>query len=134
MLLATDKELNEYMSVKKFAPYRHKNKGAWDKDRNAKLQELRKAIAARTWDGVPLGQLNKSQGGHRSKADRNDGSTWDEQKKKKRIGKKERQKQKLLKEGAEANENGGGDPIAAAMAIDDGASERPKKKRKREES
>lgn len=80
ILMATDQELNEYMSIKRLAPY--KNKNSWDKDRNQKLLELREKIGSRTWDGHSLGDLNKTME-HRDNAP-----------KKKRKGKKERQKLK----------------------------------------
>lgn len=84
MLLATDKELNEYMSIKRLAPY--KTKQNWDKDRTAKLMELKQLLATRTWDGVPASQWTSS-------SQRNRGG-GDGQKKKKRMGKKERKKLK----------------------------------------
>ncbi len=44
--MATDAELNEYMGVKKYAPYRKDLK--WDPHRNDKLKELKGKIAERT--------------------------------------------------------------------------------------
>lgn len=46
ILMANDQELNEYVSIKKYAPYR--KDFSWDKDRNAKLRELKQRIAGRT--------------------------------------------------------------------------------------
>lgn len=111
--MATDKELNQYVSIKKFAPYR-KNKGNWDKDRNEKLKELKAALAHRTWDGMPVEQL--TEGRHSTRAD-----GVGEGKKKKRMGKKERMK---LKSAAAA-------AVAEEERVDVQEEERPKKKRKK---
>ncbi|KAK0210500.1 Krr1-domain-containing protein [Desarmillaria ectypa] len=46
ILMATDAELNEYMGVKKYAPYRKDN--VWDSKRGEKLKELKNKIAARS--------------------------------------------------------------------------------------
>ncbi|KAF9047029.1 hypothetical protein BDZ89DRAFT_1058086 [Hymenopellis radicata] len=46
ILMATDAELNEYMGVKKYAPYKKDLK--WDPNRNDKLKDLKSKIAART--------------------------------------------------------------------------------------
>lgn len=74
ILLATDKELNEYMSIKKIAPYR--KDGRWDIKRADRLKELKAKIKDRmgadeTWTGES-----------------------GEKKPKKRKGKKERQRGK----------------------------------------
>jgi protein KRI1 len=75
ILMATDQELNEYMSVKRYAPYR--NEAKWDSKRNDRLKELKASLAERiSTSGV--GQGN----------DAVDKST------KKRKGKKERLKMK----------------------------------------
>jgi protein KRI1 len=132
--MATDKELNEYMSIKRLAPYKNKNRGTWDKDRNEKLLELKQAIASRTWDGVPmskwvqgarLGRQSGAGGAHES----------DGMKKKKRMGKKERSKLKALAgtsqpEGAADadNETSNQNQVEGG---DMSESERPKKKRKK---
>ncbi|KAL0574812.1 Kinetochore protein Spc24 [Marasmius crinis-equi] len=83
ILLANDKELNEYMSIKKYAPYRQD--GKWDNTRNERLQELKAKIAQRRGDdrAGPAGADN---------ADR------DYRPAKKRKGKKERMKMKILAE------------------------------------
>lgn len=86
ILLATDRELNEFMSIKKLAPF--KNKTAWDRERITKLKELKDKIAHRSWGGVPVAELANEQG------DGQDGAQGG--KTKKRKGKKERQKQKNL--------------------------------------
>ncbi|KAF9268494.1 Krr1-domain-containing protein [Marasmius fiardii PR-910] len=83
ILLATDQELNEYMSIKKYAPYR--NDGKWDTKRNQRLQELKASIAQRRGDDyVVHGDNGTATNEHRST--------------KKRMGKKERMKMKLLTE------------------------------------
>ncbi|THV06167.1 hypothetical protein K435DRAFT_849267 [Dendrothele bispora CBS 962.96] len=78
ILMATDQELNEYMSIKKYAPYRQDGK-KWDNKRNDRLQELKAKIAARSLDGGV------------------DGSADDTLRQtKKRKGKKERMRARLL--------------------------------------
>ncbi|KAK0459472.1 KRI1-like family C-terminal-domain-containing protein [Desarmillaria tabescens] len=52
ILMATDAELNEYMGVKKYAPYRKDN--TWDAKRGEKLKELKNKIAARSSAGASL--------------------------------------------------------------------------------
>lgn len=47
ILLATDAELNQYMGLKKYAPYR-KDGSNWDKNRAARLKELKQKIAERS--------------------------------------------------------------------------------------
>jgi len=133
--MATDKELNEYMSIKRIAPY--KNRGTWDNDRNEKLSELRNAIASRTWDGVPVsqwvqGSRSGRQSGHRGAGAAPEGG---EAKKKKRMGKKERSKLKALAEVGHADT--AVEPESAPNNLKEvggderDESERPKKKRKK---
>lgn len=50
ILMATDKELNNYVGLKSLAP--HKRKVAWDKGRGQKLKELKAALAGRRWGYV----------------------------------------------------------------------------------
>ncbi|KAJ7496757.1 KRI1-like family C-terminal-domain-containing protein [Mycena latifolia] len=78
ILLAKDSELNEYMSVKKYAPYRADNKGGWDKNRGERLRDLKGKVKER------MGDLALETPGR------------DGQVKKKRKGKKERMKEKGL--------------------------------------
>ncbi|KAF8589513.1 hypothetical protein K439DRAFT_1383413 [Ramaria rubella] len=47
MLLATDAELNEYMGIKKLAPYR--KDGRWDLKRADRLKELKAKLKERSW-------------------------------------------------------------------------------------
>ncbi|KIK69016.1 hypothetical protein GYMLUDRAFT_35057 [Collybiopsis luxurians FD-317 M1] len=76
ILMATDAELNEYMGIKKFAPYR--KDGKWDSHRGDRLKELKGKIAERRHGG--------------------DGAVamQDDKPPKKRKGKKERMKMKLM--------------------------------------
>ncbi|KAI0740658.1 KRI1-like family C-terminal-domain-containing protein [Earliella scabrosa] len=78
ILTATDAELNTYMGIKKYAPYRKEGKGRhWDAKRGARLQELKAKLKER---GVN-GRLARSdaEGGEKVK---------------KRKGKKERMREK----------------------------------------
>ncbi|KAF8802648.1 Krr1-domain-containing protein, partial [Phlegmacium glaucopus] len=84
ILLATDQELNEYVSVKKYAPYRH-DKGdryRWNKKDQEKLHELKSTIKNRSGNAFGIRTMA---GGHGPA----DGSE------KKRKGKKERMKAKV---------------------------------------
>src|SRR4051812_10905455 len=45
ILMATDVELNQYLSVKKYAPYR--KEGRWDQTRRERLNELKQRIKGR---------------------------------------------------------------------------------------
>ena len=86
ILLATDQELNNYVSVKKYAPYRQ-DKGdryRWNKKDQEKLHELKSTIKNRT--GNAFG-MRSTAGGRTS----NEGG----EKAKKRKGKKERMKAKV---------------------------------------
>ena len=76
ILMADDKDLNQYMGVKKYAPYR--KGGRWDKQRPERLKELRNKLNARQANG--------------------DGEEG-EARIKKRKGKKERQRAKAVAEG-----------------------------------
>ncbi|KAI0937833.1 hypothetical protein AcW1_003888 [Taiwanofungus camphoratus] len=79
ILLATDAELNSYVGIKKYAPYRKEGKGKhWDNTRTTRLKELKAKLLDR---GVV------SQGGKAEIAG---------EKPKKRKGKKERMKERAL--------------------------------------
>ena len=74
ILMATDAELNQYLSVKRYAPYR--KEGRWDNTRNDRLKELKGKLAERsgkTGEDAEEGEKNR----------------------RKRKGKKERQNLKL---------------------------------------
>ncbi len=75
ILMATDAELNQYLSVKKYAPYRKDNK--WDKTRGDRLKELKQSVVERSKSTYGM-----------------DGGDANGEKTKKRKGKKERQKMK----------------------------------------
>jgi protein KRI1 len=87
--MATDQELNEYMSVKKYAPYRHdkSNPQRWNKKTQEKLHELKAKVGERAGTSF----LNSSRGRGE------DG----QEKVKKRKGKKERMKLKAVNGDAE---------------------------------
>ncbi|KAJ3726986.1 KRI1-like family C-terminal-domain-containing protein [Lentinula raphanica] len=72
ILMATDAELNEYMGIKKFAPYR--KTGKWDSNRADRLKELKQKIGERGYGGD---------------------TPQDDKPAKKRKGKKERMKMKM---------------------------------------
>lgn len=88
ILLATDAELNSYVGLKKFAPYRTKAERKWDNKRNERLQELRKGLKERGAYSIIEDMGSRDRGG-------------DGEKKKKRKGKKERMKAKADAEGGE---------------------------------
>ncbi|KAI0067594.1 hypothetical protein BV25DRAFT_1818972 [Artomyces pyxidatus] len=87
ILLADDKDLNEYMGIKKYAPYR-KEKEQWDAKRGQRLRDFKQKMAAR---GVKTEGLSQRNG---------DG----EGKEKKRKGKKERMREKAAGTSADAVE------------------------------
>jgi len=80
--MATDQELNEYMSVKKYAPYRHdkSNPQRWNKKTQEKLHELKAKIGERAGTSFINGSGRRGEDG--------------QEKVKKRKGKKERMKLK----------------------------------------
>ncbi|KAH9915495.1 KRI1-like family C-terminal-domain-containing protein [Fomitopsis serialis] len=95
ILTATDPELNQFMGIKKYAPYRKEGKGkTWDGQRTARLKELREKLKDR---GVEL-----SEGGAGRERER-------AEKPKKRKGKKERMKEKAAAIGAGVGETDGGE-------------------------
>ncbi|KAJ7647801.1 KRI1-like family C-terminal-domain-containing protein [Roridomyces roridus] len=97
ILLAKDAELNEYMSVKKYAPYRADNRAGWDKGRGERLKDLKGKVRERVGEW----------GGEEADSHGREGP------KKKRKGKKERMKDKGANgegpENAEHPEANGGD-------------------------
>jgi len=83
ILMATDQELNEYMSVKKYAPYRQ------DKNnRNKKTQEKLHELKAKIGERAGTSFMDGSRGQGRGEAG--------QEKVKKRKGKKERMKLKAV--------------------------------------
>ena len=111
ILMATDTELNEYLSVKKYAPYRKDNN--WDKTRGDRLKEFKQSLAERSKRafgmGVSGGEPTQDARGERVK---------------KRKGKKERLKMRAGKNDASE----AGDNIRAGAEV----SEQPNGKRKHE--
>lgn len=108
ILTATDAELNTFMGIKKYAPYRKEGKGrTWDGQRVARLQELKSKLKERGVDGALQPQ---------------------EERVKKRKGKKERMREKAA---AAASGHGGDDEDDGSEV--QGEERRPKdKKRKRD--
>lgn len=83
ILMATDTELNQYLSVKKYAPYR--KDGNWDRTRGDRLKELKQSVAPRVsgvWGGAEVDGPNQGAG----------------EVVKKRKGKKERMKLKAIED------------------------------------
>ncbi len=134
ILMATDAELNTFMGIKKYAPYRKEGKGrTWDGQRVARLTELKTKLKERGVDAV---------------------QPHAEEKVKKRKGKKERMREKAAAGGATGDggdeDNGddlvqdvkgpkekkrkriaSGDAEEGEEAQHDGAGEGTKKKRRR---
>ncbi|KAJ7270108.1 hypothetical protein B0H12DRAFT_1216172 [Mycena haematopus] len=119
ILLAKDTELNEYMSVKKYAPYRAENKAGWDRTRNERLKELKGKVHERLGGGGQ-GQGMELEGAGQPQV-------------KKRKGKKERMKEKEmgLGETKNAEAEGGSKRKRDALDGDEPPEEEGKKKRRR---
>lgn len=89
--MATDAELNEYVGLKKLAPYRKgKSRVEWDPKRGERLKDLKDKVRTRT------GASSSSWGGHAAGVV--GGKGGEEEAKKKRKGKKERERAKLAAE------------------------------------
>jgi protein KRI1 len=84
ILMATDQELNQYMSVKKYAPYRQ-GQSKWDKGRGDRLKELKQKVGER------MGKRGSGGGGGGTGAN---AEAIGGGEKKRRKGKKERMKAK----------------------------------------
>ncbi|GLB37339.1 putative KRI1-like family protein [Lyophyllum shimeji] len=110
ILTATDKELNEYMSIKKYAPYRKSVK--WDSQRNERLKEFKSKIAVRA--------------AHSGFAAENGPDAASDKPAKKRKGKKERMKLRAV-------EADGGGGATATERVADVAAEAPSKRKREEE-
>lgn len=84
ILLATDAELNEYMGIKKYAPYR-KDGSNWYPNRGARLRDLKTKITERRkiFQGGPDVSASAPAGGRDKSV-------------KKRMGKKERMRAKAV--------------------------------------
>jgi protein KRI1 len=83
ILLADDKDLNEYVGLKKLAPYR-KQRDTWDANRGERLREFKKKVS---------GRLEATGANDATMEDLVDG----EHKAKKRKGKKERTREKAAR-------------------------------------
>jgi protein KRI1 len=111
ILLADDAELNEFVGLKKLAPYRRgkdgKMKGGWDQGRGERLKELRRKLKER-W-----GDIDGALGGVHGARGREGRVEDSERPAKKRKGKKERQKEKMtaavLEEGGDEADGEQGD-------------------------
>ncbi|KAJ3525200.1 hypothetical protein NM688_g8440 [Phlebia brevispora] len=86
ILLATDAELNQYMGIKKYAPYR-KEGANWDKNRAARLHELKAKINQRRAAFQGAGDATTAAAGT---------DVAQERPAKKRKGKKERMRAKMV--------------------------------------
>ena len=95
ILMATDAELNSYMGIKKYAPYRKEGKGRnWDAQRSARLKELKNKLKERSTGGAQAVQQAM-------------------EKAKKRKGKKERMREKAAAAGQKRKaESAAGDAAA----------------------
>lgn len=126
IIMATDQELNEYMSVKKYAPYRQEkgDRHRWNPKVQEKLHEIKAKVGERT------GMTFASSSGGRTRADGDHA-----EKPKKRMGKKERMKLKAALDGTEADAAPADATIEDAPRVDAtreaNRSDQPKK-RKRE--
>ena len=89
ILMADDKDLNEYMSIKKYAPYRQEkgDRSKWDKRQQDKLKDLKESLKKKQ---RAFGYYDPSGG----VVEGEDGGN--EKPKKKRMGKKERMKAKAV--------------------------------------
>jgi protein KRI1 len=92
ILLADDKDLNEYVGLKKLAPYR-KQRDTWDANRHTRLREFKNRVSER------LGEAGADVVAAEHLAD-------GERKAKKRKGKKERMREKAGLAPEEAQEAG----------------------------
>ncbi len=94
ILMATDQELNEYMSVKKYAPYRQEkgDRHRWNPKVQEKLHDIKAKVSERT------GMAFASSSGGRTRTDGDHA-----EKPKKRMGKKERMKLKTALGGTDTN-------------------------------
>ncbi|TFK50846.1 hypothetical protein OE88DRAFT_1712769 [Heliocybe sulcata] len=112
ILMATDQELNQYMGIKKLAPYR---RGGWDSKRNDKLREFKQSVAER----------QREKGGFVPGA-----ADTEEGKKRKRKGKKERLKMKAAQGGEEGGDEGDYEE-GMGMGVEESVSLETKPKKRR---
>ena len=119
ILLADDKDLNEYVGLKKLAPYR-KQRDTWDAKRGERLREFKKKVS---------GRLEETGTNESTMEHLVDG----EHKAKKRKGKKERARDKATQatEGTEVVQKEQSEDMGENMGIT-ASSEPVKKKRRRQ--
>jgi protein KRI1 len=86
ILLADDKDLNEYVGLKKLAPFR-KQRGIWDAKRGERLREFKNKISGRLGEADASGIAAEH---HHQLVD-------GEHKAKKRKGRKERMREKAVR-------------------------------------
>jgi protein KRI1 len=103
ILLADDKDLNEYVGLKKLAPYR-KQRDTWDAKRSERLHEFKKKVSGRV-SAVAVDVTEGEDGKNKTK---------------KRKGRKERMREKA----AHA-------PLEADAVADEGVTDEPVKKKRR---
>ena len=62
ILLADDKDLNEYMGLKKFAPYRKDRSSGWDSKRAERLQDFKEKqkMRSRRWGNDVVNDIRDS--------------------------------------------------------------------------
>ncbi|KAF9047752.1 KRI1-like family C-terminal-domain-containing protein [Panaeolus papilionaceus] len=143
ILMATDKELNEYVGIKKYAPYRQgEDKSRYTKKRQEKLQELKTTVKGRMVKAGLVGAANgawgAAAGGSSARASRASGAEAGEEKPKKRLGKKERMKLRAAQGGedgegeGEGEGEGGGDVAMVDAVVESPMKEKKEKKRKRD--
>jgi len=90
ILMATDKELNEYVGMKVFAP--HKKRASWDRSLAPKLGELKRSLAKREWGFAGLNRRNGTQVRAPMKKRKGDGEVKVSNRRK---GKRERERERL---------------------------------------
>ena len=114
ILMATDAELNTYMGIKKYAPYRKEGKGRhWDAKRTERLQELKTKLQERGVVGA-----SGSAGADKVK---------------KRKGRKERMREKAAAVALGGNEDNGIGDDGGEEDKDVSQTASKEKKRKRED-
>lgn len=113
ILMATDAELNTFMGIKKYAPYRKEGKGrTWDAQRGVRLKELKDTLRDRGAGGARAVEQAM-------------------EKTKKRKGKKERMREKAAAAAAVVDEDGAGEEVEADVA--ENATKEKRRKRKLEQ-
>ena len=123
ILLADDKDLNEYVGLKKLAPFR-KQRGTWDAKRGERLREFKNKISGRLGEADASGIAAEH---HHRLVD-------SERKTKKRKGRKERMREKATEEAEVAEMVAIDSPRQSNKRTEDeeAPSEPVKKKRRRQ--